>query len=245
MASSRCSLAQRDSAITELLDGDALDDPSLRANLGDIRRINAILGWTAFTARAVVRAAQDESLRRFRLLDVCSGSADIPLAIVRLAARRGLQASVTATDLSPQIVRIAAEQARVAPDMIVEQQDALHLPYPDHAFDIGLCTLALHHFAPDLAGELLRQLARVARTVLIFDVERHPLALAGAWLLTRALPMHAMTRHDALASVRRAYRAAEVQAMAREHGIAAAVSVAFPFRLVLQATSVPRAHANA
>jgi hypothetical protein len=49
--------------------------------------------------------------------------------------------------------------------------------------------------------------------------------------------MHPMTRHDALASVRRAYSAAELRDLARQAGIAnATVRVQFPFRLALKAT---------
>ncbi len=235
-------LATRDDQIQEWLDADEIDPAALRRNLRDIRRINAILGWTAFAVRTVARHVRAHCPGGFTLLDVASGSADIPLALARWAARAGVPARIVASDLSPAIVRIATDQATAMPSVTVAQHDALHLPYADGSFDITLCTLALHHFDPDHAVALLRELARVGRRVFVFDAERHPLAYLGVIPLTRLIPMDAMTRHDAPASVRRAYTAPELRALARRAGLAdAVVRVGFPFRLALLASGSPPA----
>lgn len=234
------SMRARDATIRELLDGATLDPAGLRRNLRDIRRINALLGWTAFTVREVSRYVRSRGLTSFALLDVASGSADMPLAIARWARRAGVTAHIVATDLNPQIVAVAREQAASMPEVLVECQDALALTYPSGAFDIALCTLALHHFDPDATIPLLRNLARVGRRVMVFDVERSPAAYAGAVLLTRLALMDGMTRHDAPASVRRAYTAPELAALAEHAGLRdARVRVGFPFRLALDAPGNP------
>ena len=230
----------RDAAITEWLDAETRDDAALRRNLGDIRRINWLLGWTVFTVRGVARQAEqvakNTGRREFSLLDVASGSADIPLAIARWAEDTGYKARIVATDISPQIVAVAQEQAADTTNVTVERQDALALPYAPGSFDIALCTLAIHHFEPEQAVELLAGMARVSKHVLVFDVARARLAYIGSLLLTRLLPMDAMTRHDAPASVRRAYSAPEL----RELGVKAdledmTVRVGIPWRLALSA----------
>jgi ubiquinone/menaquinone biosynthesis C-methylase UbiE len=233
----------RDAEVRELLDAETLDDAALRKNLADIRRINALLGWTAFTARTALGEARAmahpnaDGRHSFSLLDVASGSADIPLAIAHSAARAGLDARIVATDLSPQIVAIAREQVAETPSVTVERQDALALPYAPGSFDLALCTLALHHFDPEAAVALLVSMARVGRRVLVFDVERSPLAYVGSLLLTRLLLMHPMTRHDAAASVRRAYTAPELRELAARAGLREArVRVDIPFRLALVAS---------
>ena len=227
----------RDAEIRELLDAERFDAQALARNLRDIRHINALLGWTSYTVRAVAGTVQEQRLRSFSLLDVASGSADMPLAIARWAARKHIAAHIVATDISAEIVAVARGQVAAQPPIPaiqVEQQDALHLSYDDAAFDIALCTLALHHFDPERAVELLRNLARVGRTVLVFDVARSSLAYAGAVLLTQALRMHPMTQHDAPASVRRAYTAPELRALADRAGLETArVWIGFPFRLAL------------
>ncbi len=227
---------ERDATATEWLDADQMDGHDLERNLRDIRHINALLGWTTFTTRAVLRELRTQPNRAWTLLDVASGSADIPIAIARAAQRAGIGLQVTVTDRSPQIVAIARERCAEAPSVSVERQDALALPYPDGSFDLALCTLALHHFAPDDAVALLRSMARVARRTLVFDVVRSPLAHAGVVALTRLARMDPMTCHDGPVSVRRAYSAAEAQALAESAGLRdVRARVTFPFRLELLA----------
>ncbi len=226
----------RDAAMTEWLDAEQLDRAALDRNLRDIRRINAVLGWTAFTTRAVISTLRSQPRHAWTLLDVASGSADIPLAIARAAQRARLDLRITATDRSAQIVSIACEQTATMPSITVEQQDALALPYADASFDLALCTLALHHFAPEEAQALLWSMARVGRRVLVYDVVRSPLAYAGVIALTRLGRMHPMTCHDGPASVRRAYSAAEALALATAAGLRNPhVRVDFPYRLILTA----------
>jgi ubiquinone/menaquinone biosynthesis C-methylase UbiE len=231
----------RDAAITEWLDAETMDDAALRRNLADIRRINWLLGWTAFTVRGVARQVEAivkaSGKREFSLLDVASGSADIPLAIAHWAERAGYKARILATDISPQIVAVAHEQSVSASCVSVERQDALNLPYAPGSFDIALSTLAIHHFEPERAVELLSGMARVSKHVLVFDVARARLAYIGSLLLTRLLPMDAMTRHDAPASVRRAYSARELRELGEEADLRdLTVRLGIPWRLALSAS---------
>jgi ubiquinone/menaquinone biosynthesis C-methylase UbiE len=229
-------LATRDDQVQEWLDEATLDDAALRRNLRDIRRINALLGWTGFAVRSLGHAVSAQHRDGFSLIDVAAGSADIPLALARWASRSGIPARIVATDLSPQIVRIATEQVAGIPSIRVQQMDALAPNVPPASFDIALCTLALHHFNPSLAIELLRNLGRLGRSIYVFDVERHPLAYLGVIPLTRLIPMDAMTRHDAPVSVRRAYDQRELRELALAAGLRDAhVRVGFPFRMVLTA----------
>lgn len=226
----------RDAAITEWLDAETLDRTALDLNLRDIRRINALLGWTGFASRSLVAAMRREPRRLWTLLDVASGSADIPIAIAHAAARAGITLAVTATDRSPQICAIAREQASGVASVHVEVQDALALPYATGRFDIALCTLALHHFDPDAARALLASLARVGRRVFVYDVVRSPLAYAGFITLASLARLHPMTRHDGAASVRRAYSVAEARALAEDAGLRnIQTGVRFPYRLALVA----------
>jgi 2-polyprenyl-3-methyl-5-hydroxy-6-metoxy-1,4-benzoquinol methylase len=238
-------LRSRDDDVRELMDRPALTRDDLRPVLADLRHINLLLGWRMYAVRAVARYLRGTGLSRFSLVDVASGSGDIPLAIARWARRSGITAWVVATDVSPAIVAVAREQLASVPGAEAQRQDALALSYPDGAFDVALCTLALHHFAADDAVTLLRGMARVGQHVFVFDLVRSPLAYAGAVLLTRLGRMNPMTRHDGPASVRRAYTAAELRELAARAGLRdARVRVRFPFRLELEASGGPQS-ANA
>jgi ubiquinone/menaquinone biosynthesis C-methylase UbiE len=91
--------------------------------------------------------------------------------------------------------------------------DALALPFRDNSFDAVGCSLFLHHLEPAEIVRFAREGLRVARhAFLIHDLQRHPLHLALGYL---GMPLYRsrITRHDALASVRRAYTVEEVRKM--------------------------------
>jgi 2-polyprenyl-3-methyl-5-hydroxy-6-metoxy-1,4-benzoquinol methylase len=229
-------MSTRDDAARERMDAPNVDVAALRRSLADIRRLNAMLGWTTFTTRAVAGYVRSHGLRDVRLLDVACGSADIPRAIALWARCAGVSADILATDANLTMLAAAREVCAGIDTIRFETQDALALPYEDGCFDIALCTLALHHFAPADAARLLSELARVGRQVFVFDLVRSRVAYIGAVALTRLARMDPMTRYDGPLSVRRAYTAPELRELAMRAGLTDPyVRVAIPFRLSLSA----------
>lgn len=222
--------------LAELLDAPETDPATLERNLRDIRLINRGLGWTAAVVGEVAATARAVRLRQFNLLDVATGSADIPLALEGWARRQGLDLIPFAADISRGVLRAARREveAHAASRIALVRCDALRLPFADASVDIVTCSLALHHFASAAGERLLRELARVARHALIVtDLERSWAGYLGARLLTQVL-RNRMTRHDAPVSVLRAYTAGELDDLARRAGLdGARVRRRFPFRLVL------------
>src|SRR5437762_2233396 len=96
----------------ELLDG-PLDAGLLKANLRDLTRVNRWLGGYRLSidaARPFVVGAPTN--RPITMLDVGTGSADVPRAVVRaLRSSRGGRLAVTATDVRSEIVDLAREPA--------------------------------------------------------------------------------------------------------------------------------------
>ena len=62
------------------------------------------------------------------------------------------------------------------------------------------------------------------------DLDRGRVPWLGAWLLLHAATRNPYTRHDGPLSVRRAYRPAEVRALAARHGLRAVDHHWAPFR---------------
>jgi ubiquinone/menaquinone biosynthesis C-methylase UbiE len=232
----RWMLTQRDAGVSEMMDDLAQNDAALRRSLADIRRINTILGWRHYAVNTVARQVCASGTRSFSLLDLASGSADIPIGIAQWAARAGIAAHIVVSDIHPVMLAVAREQTRDIPGVFVEACDALAPHYAAGSFDIALCTLALHHFAPEDATRILQSMAQVGKRVLVFDLARARLAHLGALAMTRLLRMDPVTRFDAPTSVRRAYTVAELRAMANQAGLRdAQIATRFPFRLVLDA----------
>ena len=205
----------------ELLDG-PLDDPAaLTGNLRDLRRINDRLGGVSLSAPAIeaLAAHRDE----MTLLDVGTGGADIPLALIGLASAAGRRLTVVGIDSRPEVLAAAVlawPAVATTEGLELHVGDGRRLPYPDRSFDVVHASLVVHHLGTEEAAGLLREMARVSRLgVVVNDLERSWRGWIGAWLLGHFLTRNRYTRHDAPLSVRRAYRAGEVAAMLRDAGL--------------------------
>ena len=216
---------------TEILDTEGHDPAELAANFRDIQRVNGLLGGTSTILRHLPRLlAAIPHDRPVTILDLATGSADIPLAISRWATRRGREISIVASDESETILALAREQTRDRPDITVCRYDARAVPLPDGQFDIVLCSLSLHHFAPDDAVQVLREMNRLAGTGFILnDLRRSRPGHAAAWIASRLTTRNRLTRHDAPLSVLRAYTPSELEALLARAGITGAVISTHPW----------------
>jgi ubiquinone/menaquinone biosynthesis C-methylase UbiE len=196
----------------ELLDEPIESFTELEGNMADIEFANRVFGGIS----PVVREIRRTDARS--LLDVCCGSADIPLAAARDAQRRGSPLALTVLDCSAHMLMIARARAQRVGEVSFVAGDARALPFGDRSFDVVTCNLALHHFEPDAARLLLRELRRVARLMpLVCDLRRSLPAYAAALAWSRTTS-NRLTRHDAPLSVRRAYTPREAQALAYDAG---------------------------
>jgi len=153
------------------------------------------------------------------MLDVCCGSADVPLRVLQDARRRGIHLRVTVLDRSEMMLAIARTRVAARAQMRFVAGDAVALPFGDASFDLVTCNLALHHFEPPQARLLLAELRRVARIVpLVCDLRRSRAAWLAALMWSRLGSRNRLTRHDAPLSVRRAYTPDEVLRLAADAG---------------------------
>ena len=233
---------RRLAATPELLDGPLDDVAALRGNLRDLRRVNRFLGG-AYLSRIAVDLLLDGQTGSRSLLDVGTGAADIPVALLDAAALRGRDLRVVALDVREEIL----EAARTLDpgladrrDLQLAASDGRSLPYPDRAFDVVHSSLVVHHLEPRDAIAFLREARRVARTgVVVNDLLRGRPQLAGAWLLTRLTTRNHYTRHDAPLSVRRAYTRVELKALLAAAGLRPVAELVGPFRHRVAYAAVP------
>jgi len=205
----------------ELLDG-PLDEPAtLDGHLRDQRRINRWLGGVALSAAAIEALGAHRA--ELTLLDVGTGGADIPVALVERARTRDRRLHAVGVDSRPEILAavLRARAADAGTDGIeLHVGDGRSLAYTDRSFDVAHASLLLHHLDPQVAVDLLREMGRVARLgVVINDLDRTRVGWAAAWLIGHLLTANRYTRHDAPLSVRRAYRPQEAAAMLYAAGL--------------------------
>ena len=211
----------------ELLDG-PLDDPAaLAGNLRDLRRVNRLLGGVRLSRLAIERllAAAPANLdaRPVSIVDVGTGGADIPVALLADARRKNRPLQVVAVDARPEVLE-AARAVRPAIDRIEGLElcvaDAGSLPFPDRAFDIAHASLLIHHLEPDSAVAILVEMARVARLgIVVNDLNRARAHWVWAWLIGHLLTRNRYFRYDGPLSVRRAYTPREMRELLGRAGL--------------------------
>jgi 2-polyprenyl-3-methyl-5-hydroxy-6-metoxy-1,4-benzoquinol methylase len=193
-------------------------------SLADIRKVNRFLGDYRATLRsfsALVSGIAMSADRPVRVLDVATGSADIPVAIVKWARRQGIPVVVTAVDINPLAVREAAAFTQAYPEITVAVADGFSLPFEDGSFDIVLCAKTLHHFGEEETVRLLTEIGRVASSgYIIMDLRRSWVAWLLISVLARLFSRNRLTRHDGPMSVLRSYTDAELDALADRAGLA-------------------------
>jgi ubiquinone/menaquinone biosynthesis C-methylase UbiE len=219
------------------MDEPGQDAAELARSLADLRGVNRWLGGTRIVLHHLSRLIARDADRTWRILDVGTGSADIPLAIARWARARGVAVELVATDLHPTTLDVARTRIAGHPNLRAEAADALDLRYPDASFDVVLCSTALHHFNErDDVLRVLREMDRVARVGgIVNDLRRSRPALVGANLLAATVwRTHPVTRHDGPLSVRRSFTPAELRELAAAAGLRGArVHAHVPFRVAL------------
>jgi SAM-dependent methyltransferase len=204
----------------ELLDQPNLDLRELSVNLRDVARLNRWFGGTRPVLAEVVRISNERGLTgRISVLDIGTGGADIPRALVRWGESHGLAVEVVACDQHKQVVAVAAAFTSGHESITVLRADALALPFAPGSFDFVTCSLLIHHMSEDEAVSLLQKLRELPRHALIAcDLERSRGGRAAAWLATRLVCRGRLTRHDGPVSVLRAYTLDELRTLSDRSG---------------------------
>jgi hypothetical protein len=203
-----------------------LDDPALPAS--DLRRVMAMVrlinrrlgGIQALLTHLRRWSASWTPGRTVTLLDVATGSADVPLAAVQWARQAGFTMRVTAIDRSPGVLRIAQDHAGAEPAISLVRADARSIGdrFGAASFDYVHAGLFLHHLDDDTAAQVLRAMDVAAREGIVWnDLLRSRRGVAVGFIL--GLGRARAVRHDILASLRAGFTRAEVQSLARIAGI--------------------------
>jgi ubiquinone/menaquinone biosynthesis C-methylase UbiE len=203
---------------SELMDDLARPDAEFDRAYDELATINRRLGGI----RAIRRFLPQRP--GLMILDVAAGGCDVGEALLRNGSSH-----VVSLDLNPRGLRRARRSWPVT-------GDAMDLPFPSGTFDVVMCSLTFHHLTDDQCARALREMWRTSRDrVIVNDLHRHRVAHLSIRILAALFSKSVMVRHDGAASVRRAFRPAELGAIARKAGIPAKIYRSFPYRLVLVA----------
>jgi 2-polyprenyl-3-methyl-5-hydroxy-6-metoxy-1,4-benzoquinol methylase len=155
---------------------------------------------------------------RMRVVDLATGSGDIPRLLVDHARQIGGQIEIDAIDQQAATVEIARSLSAEYPEISYHVANILEWDCTQ-GYDIAVCSLVLHHFSDDDAIKLLRRCRELSkRFVLVSDLRRGFLLLAGVHMLTALIFREQMTRFDARLSAERAFSFGEMRELAIQAG---------------------------
>lgn len=197
----------------ELLDGLPSNDPRATGSRRDLRRINALMGNARLTATAMARATRNGPPSR--LVDLGAGDAHWLLQVTRRLPMlpRGMEILLvdrgSATD---ERVLNAFQTRGFVPR--VEQAEVMEWlrATPAQPGTWMAANLFLHHFQDAHLRTLFDLIAGKSSLFCACEPERSTLALTASRLVG-VIGANAVTRHDAVVSVRAGFTAAELSAL--------------------------------
>ena len=218
---------QFDPAEPEQMDRPQPVSVELESDLENLRELNRWFGSYALISIFLGRWIKPGA--RLRIVDLATGSGDIPRLIAEYGRKVGAELQIDALDRQSATLEIAKGLSARYPEVSFVEGDVLRWQATER-YDVVFCTLALHHFIENDAVQLLKRCHELSRKfVLVSDLRRGWLATAGVHLLTATMFREPMTKYDARLSAARAFSFSEMNQLARRAGWTNFCHKTFPF----------------
>jgi len=208
-------------SLPELIDlpQDSYSRDDLEGLFDDLTFVNDYLGNGRAVLKHLAAMNAETADEEIAVLDVATGTADIPVAIAKWARQAGIRVGITAIDLDPRIVNIARKRSEPYPEITVAVADGFELPFANQRFDYVLCSKTTHHFTDEEVSRMIREFSRVARRgYIVVDLRRSWIAYILIFLLTRLFSRNRLSRSDGPLSVLKSYTPGELAALAIRSG---------------------------
>jgi 2-polyprenyl-3-methyl-5-hydroxy-6-metoxy-1,4-benzoquinol methylase len=211
----------------ELMDRPQPVSAELESDLENIRELNRWFGSYALISMFLGRWIKPGA--RLRIVDLATGSGDIPRLIAEYGRKVGVELRIDAVDQQSATLEIAKKLSARYPEIAFVEGNVLEWNATE-PYDLVLCTLALHHFSDDDAVRVLQHCRELSRKfVLVSDLRRSWMATIGVHLLTATVFRQPMTKYDARLSIERAFSFSEMNQLAQRAGWTNFGHKTFPF----------------
>jgi 2-polyprenyl-3-methyl-5-hydroxy-6-metoxy-1,4-benzoquinol methylase len=225
---------------TRQLTSERMDDPQIppdehKIALAGLARLNRWSRGDVGLWQHLQSEARQIAPRALRVLDVATGSGDLPIRLARRARSASLPIHFSACDCSSTALETAVQAAAKA-QVAIEffRLDAMEEPIPP-GFDVITVSLFLHHLSNEQIVKLLAKLAQAtSRMFLVNDLSRSWWNYGAVFLATRLLSRSAVVHFDGPVSVRAAFTKSELLDLAEQAGLkGASVQARFPARWLM------------
>lgn len=184
----------------EIIDDLSITDERMDRALAELKVINLFLGGNSVSRAGIKAICKISPFKtKARILDIGSGGSDLFFKM----KINGNLAELVSADMNIQACRYTKN---LHPGANVVCCDALRLPFKDNTFDIAHASLFFHHFKEQDIVDILSRCRLIAeKGIIINDLRRSVLALAGITILTRLFSKSRMVKNDGPLSVKRGF----------------------------------------
>ena len=219
---------QFDPAVPELMDRPQPVTCELERDLANLRSFNRWFGGHGLVRHFLRRWLKPDETAR--ILDVATGSGDIPRLIADHARRRNVCVHIDAIDQQESTIEIARGLSAAYPEIDFYCADLFEWNSPpglkleglkpsSSPYDMVFCSLALHHFSDDGAVRTLQKIHELSKTcVLVADLRRARWLTCAVYFVTATIYRDEMTKTDARLSAARAFSFLEMRKLAERAG---------------------------
>jgi 2-polyprenyl-3-methyl-5-hydroxy-6-metoxy-1,4-benzoquinol methylase len=219
---------QFDPALPELMDRPQPLTRELERDLANLRSFNRWFGGHGLVRHFLRRWLKPNE--KARILDVATGSGDIPRLIADHARRQNVSVHIDAIDQQESTIEIAHRLSAAYPEINFYCADLFEwnsspglkldgLKPSSFPYDIVLCSLALHHFTNNDAVRALQKIRELSRArVLLADLRRARWLSCAVYFVTATIYRDEMTKTDARLSAARAFSFVEMRELAERAG---------------------------
>src|SRR2546423_10393564 len=207
--------------------------------LVELRRINEWLGDANALRDSLLKEIGRKNLRSFSVLDVGAGSGELLRVTAKWARETSRQASLVGLELNERSAQAILDESTDFREISSVRASGFQLPFGDNSFDYVIQSLTLHHFDDAGAVNILREMARVARTgIFVIDLNRNPVAYFFYTTIGHLFLHNRLIREDGALSILKSFKPEEMKEIAQHAGLAnATVEKHFPSRLVLSSAT--------
>jgi 2-polyprenyl-3-methyl-5-hydroxy-6-metoxy-1,4-benzoquinol methylase len=220
-------LRHRALQLAERMDDPRCDRETLYRTYAHFSAVNRLVaGWHAVYRSWLAPCMQPG--RRYTLLDIGAGGADVVKTLLALARRDGINLNATALDPDPRAAAYFA--AHPSEGVAFVQATSRQLASEGARFDFVISNHLLHHLSTDGLKGLLQDSECLAKRLSLHnDIERGDLAYA-AFACLKPFFRGSFIVPDGLTSIRRSYTRCELAAVVPPSW---RVERRFPYRLLL------------
>lgn len=197
----------------EIMDDHDLDGEELERILGELDRVNRLLGGYKVTLEGIEKILGSACYAQpVEIIDVGCGNGSMLREVAKMGRSRGIRMKLTGIDISRATVNIARKDSKQFPEIAFETIDVSSKEFRERKTDIILCTLTLHHFKDREIEDLMTDFEKVCQMgIVVNDLHRSKLAYYLFKLYAMFFMENEIAKKDGLTSILRSFRREDLE----------------------------------